>query len=229
MYKVIALTKFTPELTLEEARRYWAHDHGDLALTVPGIRHYLQDHWIDDLDGNADLPFHGNSEIWYDDEAGYEATMASHEWQVLVDDGPNVFDYSTIVSGIVDEHVLLDGARAAGAVKTMWTVRLRDGLDPQEAHRRWLVEHGPLVLEVPGVVRYEQNHASRPADLEGLTDDAKAFDGKLDGFFSVWFADEDALRVALESEEWVRAVRATSRFCAPAGVRGVRISEHVKK
>jgi uncharacterized protein (TIGR02118 family) len=229
MYKVVALTKFKPELALEEARRYWAEDHGSLALTVPGIRGYLQDHWIEDLDGGEDLPFHGNSEIWYDDEAGYEATMASQEWQVLVDDGPNVFDYSTIVSGIVDEHVLLPGARNSGAVKTMWTVRLQEGLDPEEARRRWLVEHGPLVLAVPGVVRYEQNHAAKSADLEGLTEESRAFEGRLDGFFSIWFASEDKLQQALESEEWVRATRAASSFAAPAGVRGVRIAEHVKK
>lgn len=229
MYKVVALTKFKPDLTIEDARRYWAHDHGDLALTVPGIRHYLQDHWIESLDGDDDVAFHGNSEIWYDDEASYKSTMASSEWQVLVDDGPNVFDYSTIVSGIVDEHVLLDGARDGGRVKTMWMVRLREDLDPGEARRRWLSEHGPLVLAVPGVVRYEQNHASGSADLEGLTEDAKAFEGRLDGFFSIWFTSDAALRDALESEEWVTAMRATSGFCASGGVRGVRIAEHVKK
>ena len=133
------------------------------------------------------------------------------------------------MSGIVDEHVLLDGPRNAGAVKTMWTVRLREDLAAAQTRARWLDEHGPLVLDVPGVVRYEQNHGSKPADLEGLTEGSKAFEGKLDGFFSIWFADEAALQTALGSEEWVRASRATSTFAAAAGIRGVRIAEHVKK
>jgi uncharacterized protein (TIGR02118 family) len=140
-----------------------------------------------------------------------------------------VFDYSTIVSGIVDEHVLQEGARDGGAVKTMWTVRLRDDVDRAEGFRRWLEDHGPLVLATPGVVRVEQNHAVGSADLEGLTGESKPFEGRLDGFASVWFASESALQEALRSEEWARASRSAESFAAPAGVQGVRIAEHVKK
>jgi hypothetical protein len=229
MYKVVAASRFRSDLAHDAARRYWAEDIAGHALTMPGIRRYLQDHWVDDLDrrGSRALPFHGHSETWYDDAEAYEATVTTAAWRALVDDGANVFDCMTMVNGIVEEHVLRDGPRDGGSVKTMWTVRLREDLDPELARCRWLADHCPLVLKTPGVVRYEQNHASRYVSLRARAD--RAFGGMFDGFFSVWFASDAALQDALGSEEWARVRRGLSDFAAPGSVRGVRIVEQVKR
>ena len=77
-------------------------------------------------------------EAWYDNEAAYEETVTSPRWRALFDQGTNVFDSSSMVHGIVDEHVLRDGPRTGGSVKTTWTVRLREDLDTEEACCRWL-------------------------------------------------------------------------------------------
>jgi uncharacterized protein (TIGR02118 family) len=229
MFKVIALTKFPPGLTLEAARRYWNNVHGPLALHNPLIRRYLQDHWIAPLDG-GELMFHGNSEIWYDDEAGYLATMDSDEWATLVDDGPNVFDYSTIVSGIVEEHVLRADIAIGTGYKVMWILKLLDANSQGQGGRQhWLERNAPLVLDVPGVLRYEQNHATRSADVRGPTSDAAPFEGRLDGLFSLWFEDAAACRAALASPQWQQVIADTAHFVQPASLVGTIVDEHVKR
>jgi uncharacterized protein (TIGR02118 family) len=224
MFKIIALTKFPSDLTLEAARRYWSNVHGPLALHNKLITRYLQDHWITPLDGD-ELVFHGNSEIWYGSEDDYVATMESQEWSLLVDDGPNVFDYSTIVSGIVEEHVLKADNVIGTGVKVMWTLKLAgDG-----ARDHWLNVNAPLVLAVPGVQRYEQNHATRSADVRGLTSEDAPFEGRLDGLFSLWFEDEAARDAALASSEWQAVLDDTANFVAPGSLAGTVINEHIKR
>lgn len=226
MFKIIALTRFPSNLTLDDARQYWSNVHGPLALFNPLIRRYLQDHWITPLDGD-ELVFHGNSEIWYDNEDDYVATMESAEWATLVDDGPNVFDYSTIVSGIVDEHVLRADNLVGMGHKVMWTLKFAG--DPQGARTHWLGQHAPLVLAVPGVRRYEQNHATRSADVRGLTADDAPFEGRLDGLFSLWFDDAAACTAALASPEWAAVLADTEHFLEPGSLTGTVIHEHVKR
>jgi uncharacterized protein (TIGR02118 family) len=224
MFKIIALTKFPPGLTLEAARRYWSNVHGPIALHCPLITRYLQDHWIETLDG-SELRFHGNSEIWYADEDDYVTTMESQEWATLVDDGPNVFDYSTIVSGIVEEHVLKSDNVVGTGFKVMWILKLKgDG-----ARAYWLEQHAPLVLAVPGVQRYEQNHATRSADVRGLTADDAPFEGALDGLFSLWFEDRAAMEAALASPEWAAVIADTEHFVQSGSLVGTIITEHIKR
>ncbi len=228
MYKVVTMTRFRRGLAPGEARRFWAEEIGGRALKVPTLRHYLQDHWLGGLDGGGlrALPFDGHVEAWYDDEAAYEETVKSTAWRALFEHGATVFDSSSMVHGIVDEHVLRDGPRNGGSVKATWTVQLRDDLDAEDACCRWLADHGPLVLRTPGVTRYEQNHASRlvPQPAPGAP-----FCGRFHGFFSIWFASADALRRALQSDEWACACRAVPGFAAPGSVRGVRVVEHVRR
>jgi uncharacterized protein (TIGR02118 family) len=199
-----------------------------MALTVPTLRHYLQDHWLGGIDGGGlrALPFDGHAEAWYDNAAAYEETVTTPAWRALFEHGTTVFDPSSMVHGIVDEHVLRDGPRKAGSVKATWTVQLREDLDTEEACCRWLADHGPLVLKTPGVVRYEQNHASR---FVAQPAPGAPFCGRFHGFFSLWFASPRALQRALESEEWARACREVPGFAAPGSVRGVRVVEHVKR
>jgi uncharacterized protein (TIGR02118 family) len=226
MYKIVAFTKFKAGMEPGAAREYWRDVHGPMALKVPTIRRYFQDHWMEPLAGGA-LEFDGNSEIWYDDEAGYEATMERDDWKTLVDDGPNCFDYSSMVSGIVEETVLRRPAAGAD-VKTLWTVRFRDDVSREEARRHWLDSNGPLALEVPGLVGLAQNHGVKAADNEGLRD-SLPFEGRVDGFFLAWFEDRAALDSALGSPQWKAMRDDAEAFVADGGLRGVLLTEYVKR
>jgi uncharacterized protein (TIGR02118 family) len=218
MYKVIALTKFKPGMSLTDARKHWREVHGALAVKVPFIERYYQNQWLTPLDevgpGNAGpadtvaqrLRFDGNSQIWYADEEAYLKAMSSHEWAVLLEDAVNVFDFDSFVSAIIEDHVLRDDLAADTGFKVIWLVKYKADLERKATDRHYLEVHGEIALRVPGVLRYEQNHGVKSADVEGLTEDSVPFDGKYDGYSEAWWADEASYLAALESPEWAELV-----------------------
>ncbi len=83
-------------------------------------------------------------------------------------------------------------------LKTVWFVRFRDGVDPAEGDRQWAEEHGPMILQIPGVVRYVQNQSVSAATLAGATPERPPFDG----FAAVWWASRESYMNALRSPAW---------------------------
>lgn len=108
--KLVGLLTYRSDMTRGEANEYWATHHGDLALRITEMGHYVQNHAIRPIGESgeelSERGFDGYSEAWFEDQATYERAMASEAWQGLVDDGPNLFDMSVFKSGIVEEHVL---------------------------------------------------------------------------------------------------------------------------
>jgi hypothetical protein len=68
-------------------------------------------------------------------------------------------------------------------IKLVFVIRRREGLPPEEFHRYWLEEHGPLarsLLESLGARRYVQTHtlgADPNAGLATSRGTAEAYDG----------------------------------------------------
>jgi uncharacterized protein (TIGR02118 family) len=109
MLKVCWLLTFRADLDAEDVRRWWRTDHGDLALKVPGLKRYVQNHFlgaIDEARAEGGMPFQGLVEVWFDDQGAYEKAMASPEWKALEDDGINGFDMTVLYGGFVREHVM---------------------------------------------------------------------------------------------------------------------------
>jgi uncharacterized protein (TIGR02118 family) len=109
MIKVCWLLTFRSDLAVEDVRRWWRTDHGDLALKVPGLKRYVQNHFLGAIDeerAEGGMPFQGLVEVWFDDQAAYETAMASPEWQALEADGVNGFDMTVLYGGFVREHVM---------------------------------------------------------------------------------------------------------------------------
>lgn len=55
-----------------------------------------------------------------------------------------------------------------------------------------------MALEVPGIVRYEQNHAVAAIDATGVGDGPPGFDG----YSSGWWTDYASYQSAMQSDEW---------------------------
>jgi uncharacterized protein (TIGR02118 family) len=109
MIKVCWLLTFRSDLDHDEVRRWWRTDHGALALQVPGIKRYVQNHFLDALDedrAEGGMPFQGLVEVWFDDQESYDRAMASPEWRALEDDGINGFDMKVLYGGFVREHIM---------------------------------------------------------------------------------------------------------------------------
>jgi uncharacterized protein (TIGR02118 family) len=117
MYKVIWLVRYQPGMDREEVRRWWRDQHGTLGAATPGMVRYVQNHWASALDPVTELPtderpgFDGHAEHWFTDRAAYEAAMASDHWKRVLADGPNGFDPSSLVGGVLLENVVTWDAR----------------------------------------------------------------------------------------------------------------------
>jgi uncharacterized protein (TIGR02118 family) len=201
MFKVVWFARFTPELTKEQARTYWADHHGPLCKET-SIERYVQNHVTGPVPSVSGVPeeetyFDGYSCGWWSSRDAYEATMASAGWQALVEDGGNVFDMTWLdgMSAVLEEHTIMDGP--SSPFKVVWMVRFRPDLDRDAADSHWLNTHGSIFKSLD-IDRYVQNHVVESA-IEG---EQVGFDG----FSECWFKDEEQFLRAVNSPTWAEAV-----------------------
>ena len=91
MYKCVWMIKFRPDLDPEAVREAWRTTHAALALQVPGIRRYVQNHWIADSSG-WEPTYDGTVDCWFDNKESFEAAVSSPEWTTLLEDDLRLFD-----------------------------------------------------------------------------------------------------------------------------------------
>jgi uncharacterized protein (TIGR02118 family) len=114
MCKHIGVLHFRHDLTREAGRAWWTDVHGSIALRIPEIRYYVQNHAtralrLDGTDPAGVFAFDGFSEAWFTDRPTFERAHESPAWHALRDDAPNVFDMEALDSGVnmvVDERVI---------------------------------------------------------------------------------------------------------------------------
>ena len=88
-------------------------------------------------------------------------------------------------------------------IKLVFVIRRREDLSPEEFHRYWLEEHGPLarsLVEPLGARRYVQAHTVAPElnpQLAATRGTAEAFDGLAE----LWWDSLDDLASAFASEK----------------------------
>src|SRR5262249_715019 len=92
-------------------------------------------------------------------------------------------------------------------IKLVFVIRRREDLPPEEFHRYWLQEHGPLarrLLEGLGARRYVQTH-TLDTELNGALAASRGTGEAYDGLAEVWWDSPDALVATATSEEGLRA------------------------
>jgi uncharacterized protein (TIGR02118 family) len=121
MYKVIWLVRFRRDVPREDVLAWWRGPHAALAAATPGMVRYVQSHWLAPLDPATSQPvaggspqFDGHAEHWFESREAYDTAMASEEWKLTIADGPSHFDSSTLVGGVLEEHVVLWDAGTNG-------------------------------------------------------------------------------------------------------------------
>lgn len=79
-------------------------------------------------------------------------------------------------------------------IKRLAVVQARDGMNRNDALTYWRESHAPLVVKVPGITKYVQNHCT----------DGAAFGSEPPflGIGEVWFGTRDDAERALASPEW---------------------------
>jgi uncharacterized protein (TIGR02118 family) len=195
-------------LSMAQAQEHWRTTHGDVALSIPGLRAYVQNHQV--LEGDRPLlPYPGFdvcAETEFDDVEAMGAGFASEHYQVAVRaDEAKLIDGSRFMLAITRRRVLDDGAPPDDGVKLITLLRAHPGSSAAELDG---VLAGPYAHAV---------RAARPLRHEQLITIAEAHVGErpacCDAIDELWFADAqaalEALRGALSGEPgWILAGRA---------------------
>lgn len=77
-------------------------------------------------------------------------------------------------------------------IKFVTLLHRRNDLSPEEFHRYWREVHAPLVLQLPGVIRYVQSRVVELSDRDSL----------FDGMAELWYEDAESLKGAIRSPEY---------------------------
>lgn len=109
--------------------------------------------------------------------------------------------------------------------KVIWMCRFAPGLDPAQARRHWREVHGPLALQVPGLIGYVQSH--RTGEVAGLTGaaDPRSFDGYSAG----WFESREAYDKAMASPQWADLAADGASIFDPDSMLVAGFEEHVMR
>ena len=109
MIKTIGLLTRKDGWTHEQFMKHWVEIHAPLALVVPGLRRYVQNH-IEGERMRPDIPtteveIDGIAELWFDDQAALEAAARTPEMKALHADGAKFI--GRIKSYVVEETFII--------------------------------------------------------------------------------------------------------------------------
>jgi uncharacterized protein (TIGR02118 family) len=165
--------------TVVQFQRHWRDEHGDLALHIPNLRGYWQNHAVLDERARPLLPYPGFdacSEIAFDDVASMDAGFASPHYQRLVRaDEDLLIDKSRFWFLLCERAVLTSApaglvtSAAAGPepVRLLTFVRAHPLVSPEQLLEIARGPYAALVAEA-GALRHEQLVPLRAAH-EGRT------------------------------------------------------------
>ncbi len=108
MYKVTFLLRYRKDLEDEEVLREWKGSHGALALTLPGLRRYVQNHWSA-APPHYERLYDASVDLWFDDEAAFQAAFSGPVGEAMAKDDLRLFDRGhdpAYIGGVVEEHVM---------------------------------------------------------------------------------------------------------------------------
>jgi uncharacterized protein (TIGR02118 family) len=203
----LTMFKRRPGLTLDAFHRYWQTTHRDLALQLPGLRHYVQ-HPTDQSGYRRHEPvYDGVAETTWDDLEDLRRLRNGAELTSVLADEPNLMDMANRHEIVTVPHVVVDGTPPPDALTMLVFVRRRPDLTPDSFHAYWRDVHGPLGARIPGVRRYVQHHAIANLYAAGR-------EPVYDGVAQTWFDDLDAMRAAAGTQERAAAQADEANFLA---------------
>ena len=109
MIKTIGLLTRKPGWTHEQFMKHWVEVHAPLALGIPGLRRYVQNHLMGertraDIEA-TNVEIDGVAELWFDDQAALERAAQTPEMKALHADGAKFI--GRIKSWVVEEKTIV--------------------------------------------------------------------------------------------------------------------------
>jgi uncharacterized protein (TIGR02118 family) len=96
-------------------------------------------------------------------------------------------------------------------------------MTPEEFSTYWRTVHGPLVAELPGVLRYVQNHIVSVSARQAFPSE----DYAVDGVVEFWFESEEAMNDAFASRQGQELLKDAENFIERMTVFAVHENEVV--
>ena len=172
--------KRAPGVSHEQLCDHWLNRHAPGVRDHMGAEHYSITHFKQ----RADTAFDGLAELWYADDA-WGPAIHKNPPAAVANDGfiPLTGDFVRLDS---TEHVIVDGPRPQGALKMVFAVGFRDGVDHDEARAYWLDVHAPLVAA--------SVEATEGAHRYVVTQQNDSHRGPYAGLAELWYDSLDAIR-----------------------------------
>lgn len=108
MFKAIILLSRGTDQSAEDFRRWWLEEHAPLARQLPGLRRLVFNHVHGDLN-DAELPYDGVSELWFDSREAFDAAYATELGKKVASD--SLAHVSGRLRLFVEEHVQVETTR----------------------------------------------------------------------------------------------------------------------
>ena len=220
MVKVLTFLKRKPGMSVEDFQRYWLTRHPAVVVRLPGVRRYVQSHALPSSYRKGEPAYDGIAEVWADDTNALRAMTRSPENASVQADEAQFIDRDRMGVIVTEEHVLVDGAPGAEAVKGVEFLARRPGLPVDDFQRHWRETHGALLARIPGLRRCVLSATRRSAYEAGRIP-------AHDGATLMWFDSPEALRAAAASPEYATAVADRPRFLAAGEPPFIVTREHV--
>ncbi len=182
-------------LSFEAAQEHWRTEHRDVALGIPGLVGYVQNHAVL-RDGVPLLPYPGFdvcAETEFKDLETMRRGFASEHYQQTVrGDERNLIDRNRSMLALTQRQVVADGEPPSGAVKLLMFLRAHPASTPRRLVETLLGPYAEAVTE------------ARPLRHEVLVTRSDAHEPSLppccDAIDILWFGEPD------EALEAVRTV-----------------------
>lgn len=173
MLKLIVLGRRRNDVSHNELVNHWQEAH------MPAvIKHVQPDRYcVTFFDEGEHVPFDGMAALWFSDTERGKRWYKTADMVTELEDGFFEMTDKRPVVLVCEEHVIMNGAVSAGAVKVTGLVRRKAQADQTTFYQSWLDDHAPNVAEklaaTPGGLRYVISHATlggRSPEYAGLAE-----------------------------------------------------------
>ena len=89
-------------MSREEFRNYWRNTHAPILKEISGLRGYVKNHALEDLEGN-EPPYDGFGELYFDSVEAMQAGLARSKGEATLANIPTFCDTEKLVRVFVDE------------------------------------------------------------------------------------------------------------------------------
>jgi uncharacterized protein (TIGR02118 family) len=209
-----------PGLSVDAFQEHWRTRHADLILKLPGVVRYVQSHPLPEMYQDGQPAYDGIAELWARDSQAFRDIAASDAYAAVQTDEEKFLDRTAIALVLTDEHVIKDGPVTADGVKCIQFFNRTPDMPVEEFQSRWREDYGPQIAGLPSLDRYLQYHAR----LGGYSHGRQP---AYDGFDVTWYESVDALRHAMNSNDYERSRSGQGNFLASDGCRQILTRELV--